>query len=347
MTTILRVAESGWMTTIQDVGRLGHQRKGVAVGGALDVESLELANRLVGNPADMGAVEVAYMGPVLVAETGPIRMAVVGAQAKLERRAYAAAVTGTPIQPNESFVLAHGEALKIGALRGGSVLYIAVEGGFDIAPVLGSIATDARGRIGGWNGRALAAGDRIPLNRAAPEVRAELRLDRPSPPAPDELRVLLGPQADYFTPAEIDRFLSTTFTVSSETNRMGMRLNGGEIAHARGFNITSDAVTFGSIQIMGNGQPLILMADRPTTGGYPKIATIISADLPAVGRMQAGSSFRFRRVTIEEAHAARVVLRRRLEAFAERIGVVNGDATGNLYAHSLISGFVDALDWSE
>ncbi len=345
MTTILRVAESGWMTTIQDLGRLGHQRKGVAVGGALDGESLELANRLAGNPAEMGAIEVAYLGPVLVAETGPVRLAVVGAEAKLERRAYAAAVTGTPIRSNESFVLAHGEALKIGALRGGAVLYVAIEGGFDIAPVLGSVTTDARGRIGGWNGRPLAAGDRLPLKRIAPEPRAERRLHRHPPPAPAEIRVLLGPQADYFASTEIERFLSTTFTVSPESNRMGMRLNGAEIAHAKGFNITSDAVTFGSIQIMGNGQPLILMADRPTTGGYPKIATVISADLPAIGRMQPGVSFRFRVVTIEEAHAARRAARQMLDAQIERIGAVSGDASANLLAHSLISGVIDAHDW--
>lgn len=345
MTTILRVAESGWMTTVQDFGRLGHQRKGVAVGGALDSESLELANRLVGNPRDTGALEVAYLGPMLVAETGPIRMAVVGAEARLERRAYAAAVTATPVRPNESFVLGHGEAVKIGALKGGSVLYVAVEGGFDLAPVLGSVSTDARGRIGGWNGRPLVAGDRLPLRRAAPENRPEMRLDRVSPPPATDIRVLPGPQADYFSPAEIDRFLSTTFTVSSESNRMGMRLNGAQIAHARGFNITSDAVTFGSIQIMGNGQPVILMADRPTTGGYPKIATVISADLPAIGRMQAGTSFRFRLVTVAEAHLARAVMQRHTEAYAERVRAVNDAPNGDLFAYNLISGFIDARDW--
>lgn len=126
---------------------------------------------------------------------------------------------------------------------------------------------------------------------------------------------------------------------------MGLRLNGAEIGHAKGFNITSDAVTYGSIQIMGNGQPLILMADRPTTGGYPKIATVISADLPALGRLQPGMSFRFRRVTLAEAHAARVAARRNLDALIGRIQALNHDHHANLLAHSLISGVIDARDW--
>lgn len=342
MTVLLRVAESGWSTSIQDCGRHGHQSKGVPVSGALDTESLSLANHLVGNPAGMAAIEVAYVGPTLVAETGAVRMAIVGAAARLERRAYAAAATGTPLQPNESFVLEPGEALKIGALKGGAVLYIAIEGGLDVPLVLGSAATDVRGGFGGWNGRALQAGDRLPLNLAHPRRSTERRLAIPPSPPPAQIRVLLGPQADYFAEDEIARFLATTFTVSSESNRMGMRLNGGHIRHAKGFNITSDAVTFGSIQIMGNGQPLVMMADRPTTGGYPKIATIISADLPRIGRLQAGASFGFSAVSVADAEIARRVRQDEIQSKVAHIRELSVNNPTNFLEYNLISGVFDA-----
>ncbi len=137
MSGVLRVVESGWATTLQDLGRPGYQRQGVPVSGALDIVSLQLANSLVGNPPSMVAIEAAYTGPTLVAETYSVRMAVVGTPAKLERLPYAAAVISKPVAPNESFTLARGEALKVGTLQGGSVVYIAVEGGFDVPTVLG------------------------------------------------------------------------------------------------------------------------------------------------------------------------------------------------------------------
>jgi biotin-dependent carboxylase-like uncharacterized protein len=343
MTVLLRVAESGWSTSIQDFGRPGHQRKGIPVSGALDTESLALANHLVGNPAATAAIEVAYVGPTLVAETGAVRMAIVGAQARLERRAYAAAATGTTLQPNESFVLERGEALKIGALKGGAVLYVAIEGGLDVPLVLGSAATDVRGGFGGWNGRALQAGDRLPLKLAHPHRRAERRIALPPSSPPRPIRVLLGPQADYFAADEIGRFLATTFTVSSESNRMGMRLNGGLIRHAKGFNITSDAITFGSIQIMGNGQPLVMMADRPTTGGYPKIATIISADLPRIGRLQAGATFGFSAVSVADAEVARKTMIGEIQARVAQIRDISANSSPNFFEYNLISGVFDAL----
>lgn len=344
MTVLLRVAESGWSTSIQDFGRHGHQRKGVPVSGALDTESFALANHLVGNPAGTAAIEVAYLGPTLVAETGAVRLAVVGAAARLERRAYAAAATGTPVNANESFVLERGEALKIGTLKAGAVLYVAIEGGLDVPLVLGSAATDVRGGLGGWNGRALQAGDRLPLRLAHPTRRAERRIEVASADPARQIRVMMGPQADFFADDEIARFLSTTFTVSSESNRMGMRLNGGLIRHARGFNITSDAVTFGSIQIMGTGQPLVLLADRPTTGGYPKIATVISADLSRIGRMQAGASFHFIAVSVAEAEQARKIMTNDLQSSIARIQDVAVNKPENLLDYNLISGVFDATN---
>jgi allophanate hydrolase subunit 2 len=155
--------------------------------------------------------------------------------------------------------------------------------------------------------------------------------------------VLLGPQADYFAADEIGRFLATTFTVSSESNRMGMRLNGGLIRHAKGFNITSDAITFGSIQIMGNGQPLVMMADRPTTGGYPKIATIISVDLPRIGRLQAGATFGFSAVSVADAEVARKTMIGEIQARVAQIRDISANSSPNFFEYNLISGVFDAL----
>lgn len=340
----LRLADAGWSTTIQDAGRPGHQRKGVPVSGALDRQSLALANRLVGNPSGAGALEAIYVGPTIVAETGTLRLAVVGANARLERLADPSAASGAPLPMNESFTLARGEAVKVGTLKGASVAYIAIEGGFDLPLVLGSMATDVRGGFGGWHARVLRTGDVLPLRLVEASVRRERRLPEANALEQGGIRIVLGPQADYFDDEEIERFAREIFTVSSETDRMGMRLNGVRLQHARGFNITSDAVTFGSIQVMGNGQPLVMLADRPTTGGYPKIATVITADLPRIGRMAAGTSVRFLPVTVEEAQRARLQSMREIEARIASIHEVGSLIQINLLEFNLISGFISASD---
>jgi biotin-dependent carboxylase-like uncharacterized protein len=239
--------------------------------------------------------------------------------------------------------LRRGEAVRIGALTGGAVLYVAVEGGFDIAPVLGSRSTCMRGGFGGWQGRPLKAGDVLPLCLSRASERGERRLDGFSLTPPPRIRAVLGPQHDYFSDSEIAAFFEHDYTVGPSADRMGMRLTGRRIQHRRSFDITSDGIAPGSIQVAGNGQPIVLLADRQTTGGYPKIATVISADIPALGRFTVGARIGFEAITLEAAEAA---CRRHHEELAAiddmMVAVAGTDVMANLGECNLISGVIDA-----
>jgi biotin-dependent carboxylase-like uncharacterized protein len=346
MTPSLRVTRPGLLTTIQDLGRAGYQSLGIAVGGALDPVGLRAANALVGNAAGAGALEVLYMGPTLVVDADDVRMAFAGSNAVIEIFPDEPADAGTRLDTMRSVRLKRGEVVRIGSLTGGAVLYVAVEGGFDIEPVLGSVATDLRGGIGGWQARALIAGDRLPLCRMRASERDEWRLEGFELATPSRVRAIAGPQNDYFADTEIAALFETEYVVGAGSDRQGMRLEGRRLAHARGYNITSDGIAPGSIQVPGNGQPIVLLADRQTTGGYPKIATVISADLPALGRLPIGAKIRIEPVTIEAAHAARRVLLADIERIHEHIVPATraemGDAAPLLHDYNLISGVVDA-----
>jgi biotin-dependent carboxylase-like uncharacterized protein len=350
MTPALHVVRPGLLTTVQDLGRAGYQSLGIAVGGALDPVGLRAANALVGNMPAVGALEILYMGPTIAIEADDVRLAFVGASAAIEILPDITAIRGRPVETMRSVRLRRGEVVRIGSLSGGAALYVAVEGGFDIEPVLGSVSTDMRGGIGGWHGRALSAGDRLPLRLTGASDRDECRIEGLDLAVPAAVRAIVGPQSDYFAQAEIAALFASSYTVGAGSNRMGMRLEGRPIAHARGHNITSDAIAPGSIQVPGNGQPIVLLADRQTTGGYPKIATVISADLPALGRIPIGAKINFESVTLEEAQR----LRRGLLAEIERIGDMivpigraaeTADFAPRLSGHNLISGVVDGGDW--
>ena len=292
-----------------------------------------------------GALEVACLGPTLVVEADDVRIAVAGATALIEILPDAAAARGRRVAPMQSMRLRRGEALRIGALTGATVLYVAVEGGFDIAPVLGSVSTYVRGGIGGWHGRALATGDRLPLRLAQAGDRGEVCLEgftvRPRP----RVRVIKGPQDDHFPDCEVAAFLDSEYTIGPSADRMGMRLTGRTLQHSRGFDIASDGIAPGSIQVPGNGQPIVLLADRQTTGGYPKIATVISADLPALARLPVGAKVAFEAVTVEAAEAARRAHVAELAAMQDRIVPLRrsgADIVPRLQECNLVSGVVDA-----
>ncbi|MEZ5785509.1 MAG: biotin-dependent carboxyltransferase family protein [Xanthobacteraceae bacterium] len=343
MTPALRVSAPGLLTTIQDLGRFGYQHLGVPVSGALDTVSLRAANLLVGNPPEAAAIEAAYVGPTLVAQADDVRIAVVGASTNIEILPEDNATHGRAARPLQSLYLRRGEALRLGPLKGGMAAYIAVEGGFDIAPVLGSLSTCIRGGFGGWQGRALVAGDVLPLRRRASE-RDELQLAGFDLSPPQKVRAIPGPQADYFSDSEIAAFFRSTYIVGPSMNRMGMRLTGRPIQHARGFDIPSDAIAAGSIQVPGTGQPIVLLADRQTTGGYPKIATVISADIPALSRFPLGGEIAFEPVTVEVAESLRRQHIASVAALASKLVPVDGvsaDVTSNLSTCNLISGFID------
>jgi biotin-dependent carboxylase-like uncharacterized protein len=345
MTPALRVLTPGLLTTVQDLGRRGYQHLGIPVSGALDPVGLRAANALAGNAPDVAALEVAYLGPTLVAEADDVRLGIAGAQAVIEILPDATASRGERINGMRSVRLRRGEAIRVGGLSHGAVLYLAVEGGFAIEPMLGSVSTYLRGGFGGWQGRALAAGDRLPLRCERASEREDCALDGFELAPPARFRAIPGPQSDYFSECEVAAFFANEYTVSAGSDRMGMRLAGRRLVHARGFDIVSDGIAPGSVQVPGNGQPIVLLADRQTTGGYPKIATVISADLPALGRLAVGARIAFELVNVEAAEAARRALYAELDSLPARIVPLRRSGTDvatRLHDCNLISGVVDA-----
>ena len=208
----LRVLSPGLATTVQDLGRPGYGQLGVPAGGALDPVSLRAANALVGNPPDAGALEVIHMGPTLAIDAHSARMSFAGANAAIEISSGADANSARPIATMRSIRVVHGDVISIGALSGGALLYVAIEGGFAIEPVLGSVSTYVRGGFGGWHGRALMVGDRLPLCRERANERDEYRLDGMDLAVPRRLRAVDGPQIERFTSAEIAAFLRATMS---------------------------------------------------------------------------------------------------------------------------------------
>ena len=345
MSGSLRVVSAGLPTTIQDRGRNGYQHLGVPVSGALDCIALAAANALAGNAPDEAALEILYRGPMLVAETESVRVAVACGDAQIEIFSDDTGRPGRRIEPMTSVMLERGEAIRIGAVKGSACAYLAVEGGFAIEPALGSRATDIRSRIGGMQARALQDGDMLPLRRESASEREELSLGGYRLDAPTRVRIVPGPQRDFFSDDEFAALAQTTYLVGADSGRMGLRLSGRPIAHGRGANIVSDAVAPGSIQIPGDGQPIVLLADRQTTGGYPKIANVISADIPALGRLRSGSTLGFMVVTLDEAVEARRRMIEVLDGLAARavpLRAAQPDLNPRLMETNLISGVVDA-----
>lgn len=346
MKPLLKVVAPGLMTTLQDLGRPGYQRLGIPVSGALDGVSLRAANLLAGNAAGMGALEIAYQGPTLAVEAESIRIAYAGGTAPIDILPREGASIGERLQPLQSACLRKGQILRIGALSGSAVGYLAVEGGFDVASALGSQSTLARAGLGGLEGRPLRAGDALPLKQDRTEDRQERMVPSLVLAPPSHIRVILGPQDDYFSDVGKRTFLESVYTVSPASDRMGMRLAGPVLEHAKGYNIVSDGTAAGSIQVPGNGLPIVLLADRQTTGGYPKIATVISADMPALGRLMPGAKVAFKAVDVAEAEAAYRQHRADIDAIADRIvGVRAAIDAARLLESNLVSGMVDAHDW--
>ncbi|MBP2293711.1 biotin-dependent carboxyltransferase family protein [Azospirillum rugosum] len=340
MTTHLRILAAGPSSTIQDRGRVGYQRYGVSVAGAADPLLHAAANILVGNRPDAGAVEFALAGDSLTVEGGPARVAVAAD--------VAVTVDDQPVPAWTSLRLRDGQTLRVGPLRSGMRGYWAVQGGFAIQPVLGSVATHVRSRLGGLDGGLLKAGDRLPLALDEAPDQGEATLDPSLLPARGgTLRVVLGPQQEYFTAAGLAAFLGEEFTVSHEADRMGCRLNGPAIEHARGFNITSDGIPLGAIQVPGTGQPIALMADRQTTGGYPKIACLVGPDVAALAQKRPGDRLRFRAVEAEEAQRIHARHRETLDALPGLRRSAGGfdlhDST-RLLGFNLIDGAVTGWD---
>jgi biotin-dependent carboxylase-like uncharacterized protein len=349
-TSALKVVAPGLMTTLQDLGRRGYQRLGIPVSGALDEISLRAANLIAGNPPTLGALEIAYQGPTLEVEADSVRIAYAGGTASLDILRGNGAGEARRLPALQSVRLSKGQIVRIGALSGSPVGYLAVEGGFDVPLALGSQSTYMRGGLGGFAGRALRTGDLLGLKRPQADEREERMLPSLDLAAPKRIRVVFGPQDDYFTDKGKRTLVESQYTVTPASDRMGMRLDGPPLEHAKGYNIVSDGISPGSIQVPGNGVPIVLLADRQTTGGYPKIATVISADMPALGRLAPGAKVAFEAVDVAAAEAAHRRFREGLARLARSITAARaavGVDEGKLLGSNLVSGVVNACSWQE
>ncbi|MGH2531628.1 MAG: 5-oxoprolinase subunit PxpB [Thermomicrobiales bacterium] len=298
--TTIRVREAGLLTTVQDLGRPGLMRFGVAPGGVLDRAALILGNRLVGNDPDAAGLEITLVGPVLEF-AGEAVVAITGGD-------LGARLNGATMPRWRPVAVRAGDTLSFKPGGRGARAYLCVAGGIAVEPVLGSRSTDLAGGFGGVEGRALVAGDVVPLGEPSAPLARLLRR-RLAVALPDQdraltARVVLGPQTDRFTPDGVAAFLGNRYVVSGKADRTGIRLAGPAIGHSRGADLLSEGITHGAVQVPGDGQPIVLLAARQTIGGYPKIATVIGADLDRLGQARPGDTIRFVEVTAEEARAA-------------------------------------------
>jgi len=297
-TPVLEVLEPGLLTTVQDAGRAGYRRVGVSGTGPMDARAHAVANRAVGNPAGAAALECTMTGPAL-AFRAPLRFAVAGADlgAVLER----ADLGAWPVPSGVSVLARPGNVLRFTGRRSGCRAYVALQGGIDVPAVLGSRATELQSAFGGLAGRALAAGDPIAVCPATDEGEAAHESTTRPHPTSAAVRVVLGPQADHFGAETIDRFLASPWRVSATSDRVGSRLDGEPLRHAGPTEILSDGMVPGSIQVPPDGRPIVMTADGPTTGGYPKIATVLTADLPLLAQLVPGEGeVRFEAVRVED-----------------------------------------------
>jgi 5-oxoprolinase (ATP-hydrolysing) subunit C len=292
----LKIIEPGIAATLQDCGRHGYQRFGVPVSGALDAVSLQIANILVGNAPCTGAIEILGAGLAFEVDADSAMLALAGTVGASTLQGERAAVRVPTFQ---SFNVRRGDIVRIPPPEDGAVCYLAAEGGFDIPLALGSASTYIRAELGGFHGRPLRSKDYLPL-RLASTVRAPVILDVDIR-APALLRAMRGPNADYFTPAAFETLFDAEYRVAPASDRMGLRLQGPALGRAIAGELPSEGTAGGGMQVPSDGQPIMLLVDRQTTGGYPRIATVIGADIAAAGRLRAGMSVRFAEVTREEA----------------------------------------------
>jgi 5-oxoprolinase (ATP-hydrolysing) subunit C len=339
MSTLI-VSSIGPASSVQDGGRFGAQRYGLTPSGAMDKLSLAAANSLLGNAPLAAAIEIGPFGAAFTAKGGAVRVALAGAQR-------AADIAKRPVELNTSMMLADGETLTLGFARGGSFSYLAMEGGIEGEATFGSLSVNARAGLGSPYPRPLQSGDSFMARTAggAPERRIMLPASLSGP-----IRVVLGPQDDEFTDEMKTLFLDSEWKISATSDRMGYRLEGPPIVHLHGHNIVSDGTVDGSIQITGSGAPIVLMTDRGTSGGYPKIATVISADFGRLAQTPAGTGFRFKAVPMAEAQAEARKFREQLARMPDHVSDIDSVElrqealmTANVAGHAVSA--TDAATW--
>lgn len=307
------ILRPGLLTTLQDAGRFGFQQVGVIVSGPMDALALRVANLLVGNQGGAAALEITLLGPKIRFEADHL-IALTGAN-------LSAKLDGKPVPLNRPLAVRRGCELAFGSAHIGCRAYLAVSGGFDVPEVLGSRATYLRAGLGGLEGRALRAGDVLPAPGPTP---AGKRLHQqllghssvqewatstwyPDPqltPVPSNnpiIRAMRGPEYDLFTKESQQAFWQEEFTVTPNSDRMGFRLAGPVLQLQTELEILSTAVTFGTVQVPAGGAPIVLMADHQTTGGYPRLAQVMTADLPRLAQVPPGGRLRFQEISLSDA----------------------------------------------
>lgn len=314
----MTILSGGFLTTVQDAGRVGYQQYGVPVSGVMDPRSFAIANILVGNEKDEAALEITMMGPNITFDEANI-IAVTGGN-------LSPALNGSPMPMYRAVAVKPGDKLTFGMQVSGCRAYLAVAGGFDIEPVMGSRSTYLKAQIGGVEGRKLGKEDRLTF-RAPKTDLPNLVQGRFVPPEDftathKTLRVVMGPQDDAFTEKGIKTFLGATYSVTNQFDRMGCRLEGEVVEHIKGGDIISDGISMGAVQIPSAGQPIIMLADRQTTGGYTKIANVITADFPLIAQCKFGDTVRFKAVTVTEAQDIYLSNLRRLDAIRTDLDLV-------------------------
>lgn len=327
----LSILRPGLLTTVQDLGRHGYQKEGILVSGALDATALRVANLLVGNAEDAAGLEITLLGPRIRFDADHL-IALTGAH-------LSATLDGQPVGRNRPVRVRAGAELAFGAPVAGSRAYLAVAGGFALAPVLGSRATYLRAGLGGLHGRALRAGDYLPgagptatgrqllhllAHNQPPAAWAPARWTPgpalcPTPRPNPVIRALRGPEYGQFAADSQRDFWQQPFTVTTEADRMGYRLQGPPLHRPDGPELLSSAVTFGTVQVPAGGQAIALLADCQTTGGYPRIAQVITADFPALAQVRPGEALRFQEVSLADAQALYLAQERRLHALNRAI----------------------------
>lgn len=309
--THIIVIKGGWLTTVQDLGRYGYQQYGVPVAGAMDSFSAMVANRLVGNPDRAAVLELTLKGPELQFERDTV-IAITGAD-------LSPTINGSSVPLWQTILMPHGGRLSFGKQRIGTRAYLAIAGGIDVPLVLGSRSTHCTSETGGLGGLPLKQGDSLCAGEPVKSIKRLTGTRLPDHLLPRygrtaTLRIVPGPQQNFFSEGSLATLTEAAYTVTPQSDRMGYRLAGLKVVHKGSMQFISDCTAMGALQIPPDGQPILLMADRQTTGGYPKIAVVISADLSLAAQLAPGDSVTFAPCTIAQAQTTLRKHRAQLDA---------------------------------
>jgi len=314
---LFHVLKAGFFTTVQDLGRYGYLKYGVPISGAMDTFSMIVANLLVANNPNDACLEITLIGPELRA-LADTQIAVTGGEISVK-------INGREMPMWQTLTVHKGETVSLGKVEKGCRSYLSVRGGINTPIVLGSRSTYTRGKFGGIEGRPLKAGDII---HGFDVSSLETCLKMPENMIPQfsnefTVHVVLGPQSYMFTDKGIETFLSSEYKVTLESDRMGYRLDGPVVEYKDKAEMVSDALLPGAVQVPRDGRPIVIMRDAQTTGGYPKIAVVVSSDLDLLGQAKPNSTIRFSRITLEEAHERFLEYRKKLSSLAQKLIAVS------------------------